>query len=307
MKVLIGVDGSEGSCDALRQAASLLSHERDQIALYYTPPEIQFHEPPPDEPSMTARVKQALADGVFAQAREHLPEPFRATLHNILGTQSPRRGVMIAADEWRADLIVLGARGAGPIRKMTLGTVATSVSHAATVPVLVTRPRPADATSGPWRVLLATDGSEASRQAGDALRHCTWPTCTEGFVMTVVEAMLPGEVPDWLAKLARDADSDAMAQTWTREHEIEKDHKRQELAAYRASLPTAFQGHPPIVAEGHAAEQILKTVDEHRINLIVVGAQGKSAWQRFMLGSTSETLLAEAPCSVLVVRQHRRA
>jgi nucleotide-binding universal stress UspA family protein len=313
MKVLIGVDGSDGSHDAVRQATALLSAERDQVALYYSPPHVRFHEAPASEADMQDRVRQALSQAVFEDARRWMPEPLRAAAHTIVGTQAPRHGLLVAADAWRADLVALGARGGGPIAAMPLGSTAQSIARAATIPVLITRPRPADGAGSvdgagsAWRVLLASDGSPASRRAGEAIAHAAWPPDTVGMVMTVVEAMMPGEIPEWLQQRARDADSEAMAQAWTREHEAEIEAKRRELAVYCATLPEPFRAHPPIVAEGHAADRILAAIAEHRVNLVVVGAQGVSAWKRLLMGSTSETVLSQAPCSVLVAPEHERA
>lgn len=57
-----------------------------------------------------------------------------------------------------------------------------------------------------------------------------------------------------------------------------------------------------IVAEGRSAEQILKLVTQRRIDLVVLGSQGKGLLKRLIIGSTSEKVLSHAPCSVLVAR-----
>jgi nucleotide-binding universal stress UspA family protein len=165
--------------------------------------------------------------------------------------------------------------------------------------VLVTRPRRA---TGPLQVLFATDGSEASRQAGTALARATWPAGTQGFVMTVLEPYFHS-LPNWLAQTTRDPSIDALTQGWMQEYEADKKNKRAEMVALAHTLPAPFQANEPIIAEGHPAELILKAIDERKIDLVVVGAQGKSAWEQFMIGSTSERLLTAAPCSVLIVRK----
>jgi nucleotide-binding universal stress UspA family protein len=302
MKILLGVDGSDGSLDAVRQVAAMASAPRDEVALYYSPPLVRFHEADANTPQMQSEARQALASAVFNKAKEQLPEALRATVHTIVGSQPPRAGLLLAADDWRADLIALGARGTGPIATVKLGGVARHVARSANVPVLVTRhvSRPAGT---PLRVLYATDFSDASRQAASALCHASWSPDTIGYLMTVAEPFFPTAMPEWLAVQARDAETEAMSQGWVVEHDADVRQKHADLAALAKTLPAAFQKEPPIVAEGHAAEQILKTVADKSIHLVIVGAQGKSAFTRFMIGSTSETLLAQAPCSVLVVRR----
>lgn len=304
MKILFGVDGSDGSLNAIRQTSAMTSPGHDALVFYYAPPEMNF---PSDEEAAarSATSKKLLADAVFAKALECVPDALRGGVQTIVGTREPKTGILLAADESRADVIVLGARGSGPVAAIKLGGVARHVARAANIPVMIVRPR-THGESEPLRILLATDGSDASQQAGASLRHVHWPESAQGFVMTVVEPYLSPAIPDWLLKQARDPETEAMAANWAKEHEANKNQTRVDLAAYAKTLAAPFHAHEPIVAEGHPAEQILKTINEKKIDLLVVGAQGKNAWQRFMIGSTSETLLAQAPCSVLLVRRREK-
>lgn len=303
MKVLIGVDGSAGGFAAVRLAGQLLSPQTDQVALYYTPPQIRVSAGSETAPEMAKRAQQAVADALFDEAHNELPPELAATVNVIVGTRNPRQGIVVAAEEWRADLIAIGARGSGPIAKLLLGSVADSVVRSSAIPVLVARPRPAERADSPLRVLLATDGSKASQQAAAVLQRFTWPPGTIGRAMTVIESLLVGTVPQWLEQKARDADSEAMAQAWIDEHEAEKREKQEELSRHCQQLPAPFQNSPPIVAEGHAAEQILQTIAVERADLVVLGAHGKGALGRLLIGSTSDKVLSQAPCSVLIVRE----
>ena len=78
------------------------------------------------------------------------------------------------------------------------------------------------------------------------------------------------------------------------------------LVAYCPELPEIFHNQEPLVAEGHPSEEILKAVEATGCDLIAVGARGLGFVSRLILGSTSEKLLARAPCSLLIVREHRQ-
>lgn len=304
MKVLIGIDGSENAYDAIRQVSALLSPEQDQIALFYAAPEVQISQIPPPSEEMRLRAKKALADAVMEEAIRHLPEEFHARVETIVGHQQPAHGLTTAADSWRADLIVVGARGAGGMQRLLLGSVSRSAVHNATIPVLVVRThdgRPADA---PPRVLLACDGSPSSLAAGEFIKQFTWPAATLGQVITVVESLLVGQVPRWLEERAREADVEAMAQAWAREHEQGKEQKRREMIDYAATLPEPFQHQEPLIREGGPAEQILECAERQSADIIVLGARGLGVWARWLIGSTSEKVLNHAPCSVLIVPLH---
>jgi nucleotide-binding universal stress UspA family protein len=52
---------------------------------------------------------------------------------------------------------------------------------------------------------------------------------------------------------------------------------------------------------GTPYEEIVDEAEKRRVDLIVVGTQGKSGVGRFLMGSTAERVCRHAPCSVLVV------
>lgn len=299
MKVLIGVDGSAGGFAAVRQAGRLLDPVRDQIAFYYTPPEIHAKG---TEPEICERARAALAEAIFTEARADLPEVLRHTATTIVGHKHPRQGVLLAAEEAQADLIVIGARGAGRMEKLMLGSVSTAVVRGAKVPVLVVRQAESGAAETPFRVLLAYDSSPCSLAAAKFACGLHWPADTTAAVVGVIESLLAGAVPSWLEERARSADAEAMAQAWVREHEQEKEHQHEELTSFCQAQGGIFNAAKTIVAEGHPAEQILRTIGAERSNLVVLGAHGQGAIQRLLMGSTSERVLFHAPCSVLVVR-----
>jgi nucleotide-binding universal stress UspA family protein len=302
MKLLIGVDGSNGSFAAIKLAVQLIDRARDQIAFYYSPVEVPLKSDEDAGPEMRQRARQALADAVFAEARKRLPEPLASEVHTIVGTQQPAHGLIIAADSWRADVIVVGARGLGPIQSMFLGSVSRQVVQAGSVPVLVVRPEsvPSDP---PVRLLLAYASESAQRQA-QITSLFSWPAGTTGRVIRVVESMLAGPLPAWLEQQARDADCEAMAQAWVQEHANEVQQQREEATAYLQKLPAVFHGHSPIVVEGHPADQILKAIAAEKIDIVIVGKTAGGVLKRMLVGSTSAQILNSAPCSALVVPLH---
>lgn len=304
MKVLVAVDGSEGGWEAVRQAGGLLRPERDSVAIYYSPPEVRFPRGAEPSSEVVERARKTIAEAVFAEAVERLPEGLRQDAHPIVGHQHPRSGILAAADDWRAELIAVGARGGGPLTNLLLGSVSRGVVHQATVPVLVARARPGRPADAPYRVLVAWDEPAGSPRTAELLGKLTWPTATVGRLIHVVEPMFVGKLPPWLEQMARDETTEPLARAWVEEHDREKRQKAEELRKLRQELPAAFHEPQPIVAEGYPSEQILNSVAAEGIDLVVVGARGLTALERFVLGSTSEKVLSCAPCSVLVVRRH---
>ncbi|MDP7421357.1 MAG: universal stress protein [bacterium] len=57
-----------------------------------------------------------------------------------------------------------------------------------------------------------------------------------------------------------------------------------------------------IVRVGNAADEIMKVAQDEKINLIVLGAHGKSGYKKEWLGETAYHVVRKAPCPVLTVK-----
>jgi nucleotide-binding universal stress UspA family protein len=201
-------------------------------------------------------------------------------------------------------MIIVGARGSGPLDELAVGSVARAVVHHSTVPVLVVRPPVEEGMPNRLRVLLASDGSPSSKHAGEVIKGLSWPAGTVGRVITVVESPLVGRVPKWLQVQLDQQEAESLRLGSFEQTQEEQQLVREGLASLCGELPATFQGQEPMVAVGHASEEILKAIRAEKIDIVVVGARGLGPVRRFVPGSTSEHLLSQAPCSVLIARQH---
>lgn len=300
MRVLIGVDGSPVAQLAVECAARFFDPARDEVCLYYAPPEIRLSGE--DLPEVLAKARDALAATVFDDAKKRLPEAMRARATTVVGRQQAARGILLAAEEKKVDMIVMGAH-AEPKPRWQLGSVSRAVVHQSKVPVLVVRYMEAP-PSGVPSVVVAYDGSEASRQSIGFMQRLTWPEGTRATLATVIEPLFVGEAPKWVPHYYHDPEIKAIADQFAHQHEAEREQKRSELAALAAGLPAQLRNAEIVVAEGQASEQLLALVEERKCDLVVAGTRGMGIWERLFLGSTTERLLTHALCSILVVPYH---
>jgi nucleotide-binding universal stress UspA family protein len=306
MKVLVGVDGSNGSNAAVQFIGRLLSPETDQLTMFYTPPKLDLTAKSRQDPQLTKRLEGFLCEAVFSAAKKQLPPALSQHLTTVVGTQSATHGILVAADEYRADLVVVGSRGTGRMKDLDIGGTARAVVHHATLPVLVVRPVSEQAGSHPLRVLLASSCSEINTQACELLKHFKWPPDTVARLVTVVESPFAGHIPDWLEEELRNQEIDALGLGYFEHQEEECRRAREEAIRGYDQLPAMFQRTEPIVSVGHPSEEIVKTITSEQIDLVIVGARSFGRVKRLLLGSTAEYLLAHAPCSVLVARHHEK-
>ena len=92
--------------------------------------------------AMRDRARKAIADVVFEQARLNLPDELARKATTITDEHLAAAGILRAADEFGADLIVIGACGLGTVDRLLLGSVSREIVQTSKRPVLVVRPNP---------------------------------------------------------------------------------------------------------------------------------------------------------------------
>ncbi len=75
------------------------------------------------------------------------------------------------------------------------------------------------------------------------------------------------------------------------------------LIASSASVLKGIQLTTEVTA-GRASVEILNHARDWLADLIVIGATGAASLEQIVAGSTAERVMKDAPCSVLIVRQH---
>jgi nucleotide-binding universal stress UspA family protein len=156
------------------------------------------------------------------------------------------------------------------------------------------------------KILIGYDGSDCADAALDDLNQAGLPAEAEAHILSVAEVWLPPPPPSTYEILdqARKAHSPSELQ-----HNYSKGCQAAQEAlvlAKRAAdrVATRFRGWK-VTADsscGSPAWELVAKADEWKPDLIVVGSHGRTALGRFVLGSISQRVLAEARCSVRVSR-----
>jgi nucleotide-binding universal stress UspA family protein len=88
---------------------------------------------------------------------------------------------------------------------------------------------------------------------------------------------------------------------------------QQELAASsEKSLKDLVQQRVPQGLNAHAvsipgdpAQEIIRTAEDQKVDLIVIATHGHTGWGRFIFGSVAEKVVRLAPCPVLTIKAHQ--
>lgn len=142
------------------------------------------------------------------------------------------------------------------------------------------------------KILLATDGSPSSETALQRIAARPWPESTEVKVISAVEVHLAPAPGSWLVP-----DSHYLSLL----HEAQE---RARVAVERAEsvLKTTLLQVSSEIIVGNAKATILKQAEEWGADLIVLGSHGHGVLERVLMGSVSQGVLAQAHCSVEIVR-----
>lgn len=145
------------------------------------------------------------------------------------------------------------------------------------------------------KILLAVDGSECSAAAVAEITNRPWPLGSAIRVLTAFELPLMPAPEAWAIS------PDYCDRLQTAVLQQAEAVSRATCAKLIAALGESFEVTPRVVA-GSPKLMILEEAEQWNPDLIVVGSHGYRGWQRFLLGSVSQAVVAHAKCSVEVVR-----
>ncbi|MDZ4734148.1 MAG: universal stress protein [Nitrospirota bacterium] len=284
MKTLLAVDGSDNSYEAVHALKYFARAE--QLTLLHA-----LDVPKPAYPIMLPEVVDELYGALEQSMREEgerLLERIQSLLpmhagpltkHLRIG--SPAEVIVAMAEEQNADLIVMGARGLGPVKERLLG----SVSHR----ILTLAPCATLIVNGPVKamkqILLPLQGLFDAEAAVRFLQLQPFHEAIEVTLLTV----LPSTQPPWPVDAAAAKKLEERAVQSARDY-IDGVAERLRAIGYQAR---------GVAVLGTPSAMILQEATTRRSDLILMGTSGRQGITRFVLGSVSHAVLHQMPCPVL--------
>jgi nucleotide-binding universal stress UspA family protein len=283
-RIVVGVDESPGAAAALRWAVheaevrgwsvtavlawGLLDQHHGTVGVPFDPAYGETHA--------SAALQSIVATAVGA--------PAAATITLTVVNDLPAAALLHASDG--ADLLVVGARGLGPMRRLLLGSVSQACLHHAACPLAIIRASGTDVGEGIRRVVVGIDGSATAAHALDwaleagRLHHAT---------VEVVHAWsFPYGVGNPFGSVVFDTAPVEVAARRTLDVAVE--------AADTSGLPAPVTR---TLAVGSPAGVILAAAED--ADLVVVGARGLGGFKGLVLGSVSHHIAHHATCPVVIL------
>jgi len=280
--VVVGVDGTERSQDALALASRLadpeqrllLTHVHDYGRLSSLLSADEYEE-----------VIREVSDSTFAAVQETLSP---ATQHELrlVSDPSPAAGLQELAQENGASFIVVGSSHRSGLGRVLAGSVTESVLAGASVPVAVAPHDYAGADPGPLTFGCGFDGSPESREALAWAADLARRRRAHLVVLAVHTPMAFGGVPTG----------------GLTSHQTANDALRRQIDGQLAEAVTALSDGSQAsgrLLEGDPAGEL--TAVSAELDLLVLGSRGYGPVRSVLLGSVSRALARSAGCPIVVV------
>jgi nucleotide-binding universal stress UspA family protein len=287
-RVLVALDFSPHSTRVLERVALLPLMRTTKVTL--------LHVRPPAAVDLGGRQLQeaarTLAETAAAQVRKQFG-PGGPSVESVVARGIPARVIGNKARTLGAELIVLGRRGSGVLRRLALGSTAEGVLHAGVAPVLVVS---AESPGFYQTPLVAADLSDVAEQ-----------------VMREVRRILPGNIqrvrvlhvfrPSWsdTVPLLGPGTPTLQAHRERERQEVDQEFRRLEPRARDLGLPVEL-----VLEDGDPREAVVSVAQRFGADLIAIGTRGQGRAARGLLGSVASGVLRDASCDVFVVPPSRK-
>jgi nucleotide-binding universal stress UspA family protein len=312
MKILIGYDGSE-SADAALDDLRMAGLPRETEALIVSVGEVLTPPLPPSnemagQPLASQRMASAIAQAQSQKAqavkeaeelaakaservRSYFPD-WEVRAEGIAGW--PSSELIRRADEWKADLVVVGSQGRSAVGQFILGSVSKNVVTDSHHSVRVARGAVGKKSSPMPRVMIGVDGSPEAERAVRAVGWRVWPDGTEVRIITVDDGTSPARIarvlPTAAAMIIDRNEETAVAA------KMMVEWGESELRVIGLNVSVAIE-------KGDPQRALIEEARKWDADSIFVGGRRfDGALDRFWLGSVSTTVVTKAHCSVEVVR-----
>lgn len=291
-RILCPVDLSPISKLALQYAALIARWYRARIRVVLVEPTVM----PPVEmapmPMLGALTPEALA------ALKNRVDEFVADATRGLEVETiVREGLVVPeilanAEQWPADLAVLGTHGRGGFEHLVLGSVTEKLLRKLSCPILTVPPTAdlAPTTPGPFTSIVC--GVDFSSASLSALEYAFSLAQEAGSRVTVVHTV-PWELED---------EAELLAPAVSEYRQLRENGARERLATLVPDAVRQICQVDIVVGTGKPAHEIQRVARDTVADLIVMGVHGRAAVSVALFGSTTHAVVRRAPCPVLTVR-----
>ncbi|NND04839.1 MAG: universal stress protein [Saprospiraceae bacterium] len=277
-RILLAEDFTESSKNVVTSAIELAKIFKAQlIPMHVLPEEIT-------DKKVTSLLEDA-ALKKLNETRDRINEEGVESGDPIIEFGSPYDSIVKASIALNANLVIVGSGENKSNKKFKLGTTSERIIQKSEKPVYVVKE---DVPLNVQHILCPVDFSTTSKQALTNAITMAHRFKAELTILSVCE----------------DAGSD-----WFYSYKEKKDVMSKRCEGYKKKFDRFLQGFNLAGLSWHkefrfgiAADEILKTISGNIVDLLVMGTVGRTGISRVIIGSVTEKVVREVPCSFLMIK-----
>ena len=277
-KILLAADFSQSTDNLVENAIGLAKTFQSQIIL--------IHVLPDDITNEKARL--LLNDAAINQLElinDKIKSEGVETDNPILEYGNHFDKIIKTADNIHANVIVIGAGEKAKNDVFQLGTTAEKIIRKSIKPVwIVKNNSPLDVKNILCPVDFSTESKRALKNAIIMARRFN----AELIILSVYEMIY--------------SDSLKLKLDWDEEIEYIKLEHEKEFNSFLEGFNLTDLNWDREIANGLPSEEILKAISLYNTDLLIMGTTGKSGLNRIVMGSVTEKVVREVPCSFITIK-----
>ena len=210
------------------------------------------------------------------------------------GYGSPAWEILTQAEDFKADLIVVGSHGRSAISRLILGSISQKVLTEAHCSVRIARGK-IEVDPTPMRVVIGYDGSKGAQAAVEAVAERRWRDYSEIRLVAVTDPVTPSAIGRFVPPITHLVQEiNQSEREW-----VEKLAENALITLRGGGFDASLHIHA-----GNPKQILVEEAERWNADCIFVGANAfGNRLERFLIGSTSAAVAARAHCSVEVVRR----
>jgi len=284
--IVIGYTATEAGEDAVALGARLAAASGSAVEVVVVLPADDRSVITPPDASYDRYLKDQAAAWLEA-ATARIPDTV-AHRTSVRFADSFAEGLVIAAEEFGASHIVVGAANGGLRGRHRLGSVATELLHSSDVPVVLAPEgsRRVDGAIGITRITAAIGTRPGADRLLEEATSLAEATGAELRLLSLVTVDLPASVDTGVIRVAGAAHADEV------------------LAQARRALSSVADAEV-VIGRGDSIEDAVQQLSWEPGELAIVASSRLAQPRRLFLGSTAAKMLHELPVPMIVVPRTR--
>jgi nucleotide-binding universal stress UspA family protein len=300
-KVLVPLDGSKLSEEALVPALEIAKRHRASVELVHIVPElapVSVALPGPEPFAEWLEKEQVRSREYLEQLKDTLGAPGGVNVSTHVQIGFVAESIQDFANRLGVDLVVLTSHGHGRWERLWIGSVADRLLRSAEQPMLLLRPgeqRKAFASAAhPRHILVPLDGTHESEGVLEVLRDI-WVAGSSR--LTLVSAypqptvLFPADFPEPYVAVVAGPERERFLQNYLRGVKGRLEGLGFAKVDWR------------VVQESDVARCLLRIAKDEDVDLIALSTHGRRGVDRLLLGSVVDKLVRGSDTAVLTVRR----